>query len=405
MRQDKEFLFIGDYCPPALVGEFIGAGSIPDFAGFNLQDSLIKGFDQNGVNLRVISEPYVSAYPKYKRAIIRDKSFNHHTKEIGRGNDILLGFLNIPIFKMFSKMLRLRKYLRKILKGDKKNVVLYSLHSPHILAVILNRKYINSISVIVTDLPQYMSGNKNLLYALAKSIDRVLINFALKKVDSFVLLSEQMKDYLPIGENPYIVIEGVYNEENSTENSLQKPDSINDKKIILMYSGGINRRYGVYNLVEAFKGIVKLDLELWLCGPVDNSQDFNKVIESDPRIKYFGLLPNNKVREMQISASLLINPRLGSSKFTRFSFPSKTLEYMASGTPTLMAKLPSLPPDYLPHVLIFEEETVEGLRNSIIDFLNIPLAQRKEFGIKAKEFILKNKNPKTQIQKILTLFN
>ena len=53
----------------------------------------------------------------------------------------------------------------------------------------------------------------------------------------------------------------------------------------------------------------------------------------------------------ELKATLLVNPRPTTEEFTIYSFPSKNMEYMASGTPLLTTKLPGMPEEYHQYVL------------------------------------------------------
>ena len=55
--------------------------------------------------------------------------------------------------------------------------------------------------------------------------------------------------------------------------------------------------------------------------------------KKDNRIVFKGMVPNKIVVEDQLKATLLVNPRPSIGEFTRYSFPSKNMEYMVSGTP------------------------------------------------------------------------
>ena len=56
-----------------------------------------------------------------------------------------------------------------------------------------------------------------------------------------------------------------------------------------------------------------------------------------------GCVTNDEIVRLQCEATLLVNPRPSDKEFCKYSFPSKTIEYMASGTPVLMTKLPGVP--------------------------------------------------------------
>ena len=50
----------------------------------------------------------------------------------------------------------------------------------------------------------------------------------------------------------------------------------------------------------------------------------------------------------------------------QYSFPSKTMEYLASGTPSIAYKLEGIPSEYYPFIIFPESNDVESLHNSIL---------------------------------------
>ena len=102
---------------------------------------------------------------------------------------------------------------------------------------------------------------------------------------------------------------------------------------------------------------------------------------------------------------LYVNPVLSSQEFTRFFFPSKTLEYLASGTPTLMAPLKCMPKEYEEHLYYFNDESIEGIAHRIVEICEKPEAELKERGEGASVFIHQYKTPQPQVEKILSFLN
>jgi glycosyltransferase involved in cell wall biosynthesis len=99
---------------------------------------------------------------------------------------------------------------------------------------------------------------------------------------------------------------------------------------------------------------------------------------------------------------LLINPRPTTEEFTKYSFPSKNMEYMASGTPVLTTRLPGMPEDHKPYVYFIDEETPEGVKTALQTVLSQDDQALHQFGAAAKAFILKEKNNISQAAKVLT---
>lgn len=76
---------------------------------------------------------------------------------------------------------------------------------------------------------------------------------------------------------------------------------------------------------------------------------------------------------------------------------------MASGTPVLMSNLPSMPNEYKDYLFLFKDESIEGMSQMIKQIFSLNTDELKKKGNKAKEFILKYKNSKVQVNKILKL--
>ena len=105
----------------------------------------------------------------------------------------------------------------------------------------------------------------------------------------------------------------------------------------------------------------------------------------------------------QSNSDLLINPRPSEEEFTKYSFPSKNMEYMTSGTPLLTTKLVGMPEEYYEYVYLFDDESVEGMSKKIDEVLSLSEETRKKTGLKAREFILKEKNNVIQTRKMIDL--
>ena len=96
-----------------------------------------------------------------------------------------------------------------------------------------------------------------------------------------------------------------------------------------------------------------------------------------------------------------MNPRPSRESFCKYSFPSKTIEYMASGTPVLMTRLPGVPKEYFDYVYAIEEETADGICRSLIEIFGQSEAQRARFGAAARDFVKTNKSCAAQCGRIL----
>ena len=102
--------------------------------------------------------------------------------------------------------------------------------------------------------------------------------------------------------------------------------------------------------------------------------------------------PNAEIVDAQIRSWLMVNPRITNAEYVKYSFPSKTLECMASGTPLLTTRLAGMPKEYYPFVYLFDEESLDGFKRVLNDVFSISAEDLHEKGLRAKDFALNQKN-------------
>jgi len=141
-----------------------------------------------------------------------------------------------------------------------------------------------------------------------------------------------------------------------------------------------------------------------LFGDGDDVQTILKYGKMNPHISYCGVVPSTALKEIEKKAILLVNPRPSTDEYTKYSFPSKTLEYMSSGTATLSTKLKGIPDDYLEYLYWFDDEDEKGMTNKLKEIFNKSDQEIKNFGQKGSEFVYKEKSAISQTKKIIALF-
>ena len=75
---------------------------------------------------------------------------------------------------------------------------------------------------------------------------------------------------------------------------------------------------------------------------------------------------------------------------------------MASGTPTLMCKLPSLPEDYYSYLFFFDDESISGMSSKIKECLDKSEEELYEFGARAALYIAVNKSAEAQARRLVS---
>lgn len=352
---------------------------------------LTQGLALNGASVNVISALPVNRSNSSKKYVSESDdffdgvSFNY------------ISFLNIPVVKhiiifflSFIKVVHFRsRYTDCVVICDVLNISVS-------LGALVASKIVQIPTVaVVTDFPQHLSSRKNSLFV-------ILSNFVIKKCDSYILLTSHMVDALHCASKPYVIIEGLVDiDMTSVGNNLSCKA---DKKICL-YAGAVDRRYGVDTMVWAFIKANIADAELHIYGSGDFSDELISICEIYSNVKYFGIVFNDRVVREQVKATLLINPRPAFEDFTKFSFPSKIMEYLASGTPAVVTKLPGIPSEYHKFLFLFEDESLDTMAKRLQSILRTDAVELHEIGSVAKEFVLVNKNNRVQAKKVIEMIN
>ncbi len=362
------------------------------------QNELLKGFKNNGIEIDVLGLPIIPTYPKseYKSIPkIDDKLESGYTCE-------WVPSINLPIFKQIERKNNVRKIIREWsnkYKDVKKTVIVYSVFAPVFKAIIAEKKNNLFESVaIVTDLPQFMFS-----YTQYRGLKKFIRNIYSKHIekmqgcmDKYIYLTGKMREIVAPNKQ-YLVVEGVVDAKlfDMQVNTEEK------KAFSIMYAGGLNKNFGIENLVEAFDNLETDNAELWLFGAGDAVPTIKEKQKNNSRIKYYGKVERSVVLEKEIQADLLVNVRNPLDEFTKYSFPSKTMEYMLSGTMFMTTKLEGIPDDYFNYVYALDNNSVDCIRKGLEDAMLMNKKERIEFGKRARNYVLNNKNSVIQAKKII----
>ena len=246
---------------------------------------------------------------------------------------------------------------------------------------------------IVTDLPEMLGGRK---------IYIGMADFIIRHCTGYIFLTEAMNSRLNKQGKPYVILEG-----HSDITMKDRMPSREKKRGIrtVFYAGAVGKPYGLPNLVEGFRMADLPDTRLDIYGPGDYVEQLEQIAREDDRIFYGGMLMNSEIVDKEQEAALLVNPRPTHEEFVKYSFPSKTMEYMASGTPVLTTVLPGMPAEYHPYVFLLADETPAGIARKLEEVLALSDEELFQKGCEAREFVLEEKNNVVQAKKILDMLN
>ncbi len=392
-----KILYISSVCSPKVLDYLFETSTIkPNQAVQKFHRLLIEGFAKyfDLVQVEVFTSLPVS--PKgHKKTIWKIKSDKFNGIQFQ-----YIPFINLSILKHITVFsISFLKVLVWIL-GNRKNqkVVLCDILNSSIVwgTFIACKICRQNMAVIVTDLPIPVLNFD--VDSVWKRTTSKISSFILGKYDFYIGLTEQLNEVINPYKKPFLVMEGLV--DNNIVLNREVPDNKDNKKIIL-YAGGIYEEFGVKKLLDAFVLLKGVDFELHIYGYGDLAKEMADYSAIDSRIIYHGLVKNSEIVNRLGMATILINPRPTSHRFTQFSFPSKNLEYMVSGTPLLTTKLPSMPIEYYDYVYLIEDESIEGISRELDKLLCKNDEELRQFGEKARSFVLKYKSNEMQAKRII----
>ncbi len=395
-------LFLGKFYPVNLLNSIKedSRGKV-GFSNHNFEKSIVHGLERQPANLRILTIPGVYSWPHNNRKLFTYAEHysegNAPVKSVGFCNVVGLNKVSMSVSTLFNLSRMYGKF-----DGSEIHVITNAPNVFILKALFLSKKLTRKkidITVIIPDIPSMVTmmhrKDKSVKGWFVDKIDKWTIDL-LGRCDRHVLLTEAMTGFFsrPV---KYIVMEGLIDVDNYPET---RKDNI-DKKIIL-YTGSIHRQFGIMNLVEAFE-MAKMedDVELWICGSGDSASEISERTKSNNRIKFLGLVDSERAREMQQQASVLVNPRTSDFDFTKYSFPSKTLEYMMTGKPVVMNRLPGIPAEYFDYVITPKDESVMSLSVTLEKVMSMTVKEREEIGNAGRLFVMNSKNAEVQMKRVV----
>lgn len=341
----------------------------------------------DGVEVEVLSALPVSA------STVNQKRFEYETEVTETGTRYhYLPFRNGKFSRYLSLIHSVKKYTKKLccdLKSENTYIITDALIP--VLTIpckrIAHKKKIK-IGAIVTDIPSLATKMKNRKESFLKSLFlqtyQRISDIDLRSYDFYVPLTESINDVVNEKNRPYCVVEGFA---DSGDTSISETH-----ENYVMYAGGVYEKYGVKNLVDAFVSLNRTDMSLKIFGDGSYVEELNAVCDEHTNVQYMGCVLPEQVVEYEKKALLLVNPRPTDENFAKYSFPSKTMEYLLSGTAVISTRLPGIPQEYFNVMYAFEDSSYDGILEGLRSVLEIPAEDLVKQGARGHDFVINEKN-------------
>ena len=150
------------------------------------------------------------------------------------------------------------------------------------------------------------------------------------------------------------------------------------------FAGSLSESAGVNFLLDAIPHVTDPAIEFWFSGRGPLEGRLKQQAASDPRIRFFGFVSDDEYSTMLQKAAVLVNPRPSRLLENRYNFPSKLMEYMASGRPILSTATSDVAEHYGSGLIVLEDETPQGLARCLERSVALPAGTRAALGARAR---------------------
>ena len=359
--------------------------------------SLVGALRAGGAEVDLLSSAPVSDYPGNPKLLWGRGRFEENGV-----SGLLMPFVNAIGVKHLSRYVACWFVGGRQLRTTRPDwLLVHGVHSPFLwFAVQAARRSGARSAIVLTDPPGVIRAEDGVLRRRLKAVDIWLVKRALRGSDAVIVLARPLAtDFAP--SRPALVVEGLVSPTVAAQLDAADPArGPAAARAQVVYAGGLHEEYGVRNLVDAVRSMSpRVQLSLFGRGPLEPWLE--QQAEEDARIARPRLVDPGELPAIYAAADVLVQPRQADQDFVKYSFPSKLIEYLASGTPVVSTRLPSIPADYEPYVTWAEGDRPDDIAAAIERVLSWGPTARREASARAAQFIQETRSVGEQGRRIV----
>ena len=366
-------------------------------AGNMFQINLLTSIRDAGIPVSTVISPIpIQSWPCGRPLFVRSTKY---CLEDGTRVDSL-AFVNIPLVKQLmiglAVLRRLLTWGWRSRKCRARVVCTFNLSVPPGVFTLVAARLIGARAVAhLTDIN--IPGEtvpKSPLFRLDYQLQRWLM----PRFDGLVVVSDAIvRDFgLRV---PHIRVEGGVRE-SVFPGIAPRMDSAD---FVIVSAGSLDEPNGFSVLLQAFSKLRGDHYRLRIAGAGPLEAEVRRAAAQDSRIEYCGYLAFEEVLRLYASADVLINLRLTKSVNTKYFFPSKLMDYLASGRPVITTCTGHVEEEFGQFTFLVREETPEALAAAIQDVERLGKDARERKGAMARDYMMANKTWSAQGRRVVRL--
>lgn len=371
-------LLLGFTVPDDLMDVLLKADSTPPIQTHKFAWALARSLKAGFGDVRLFSAAPVQSFPHVRRLVFRKRAFRQDGVD-GR----CMGFVNLIGLKHVTRFLACLAATPRLLREGTDTVFVHGVHTPFLaygwLLSFLGVRFLP----VVTDPPGVVLPTDGRLARALKALDRRIAALFIGRAHGLVTLSPAIAELFP--HRRTLVFPGILNADWLATLARQPAPAERDGPLTVVYAGGLSRAYGVHHLLAAAESLP--DVRFVIFGKGELAGEIGAA--RAPNLTYGGFVDAQALAPHLLGADILINPRPSDQDFARYSFPSKLIEYGATGRAVLTTRIASLPAELKDVFFFIEDESSNGIVEAIRRLASMAPEARLAQAERARAVILR----------------
>jgi glycosyltransferase involved in cell wall biosynthesis len=368
-------IYLGGAVPEYIESQLQQVDLLPHLASQKFSWSVIRALQNSFNAVYNISSCDIRNYPAASKLLFGSRSFFRNGAQ-----GFFIGFINLLVLKHISRMIVLLLLSPFVMiRRRARFLLVHGSHTPFMLIAILTKFFFRvRIAILLTDQHGSEVPSDGRAGRFFRSLDTWLMRFLLYRFDAYICLSPVFVS--KFGLRNVFVVPGILNED--FRKSVLESSAYIETSIFfdIVFAGGVTEENGVDSLIRALQNISDPRVRLFVYGAGPLVGDVVSMEQLDTRIHYGGTLHGDEFTRALLAASLLINPRPVGKEYAQTSFPSKLIEYMATGVPILTTRLIGIPEEIRDCFYFIDGDSEESIAHALINTMNISYSDRLNKG-------------------------
>lgn len=239
--------------------------------------------------------------------------------------------------------------------------------------------------------------------SLLRRLDFRAQRWLIPRLDGLIVVADDIARELAPGK-PFLRIEGGVDRAAVREAPPPPPRRRRDV-FSCLFAGSLEEFNGISLMLAACRRLQGSPVVLEIAGGGSLEAAVREAEDAGLPVKHLGVLSFDELWRRYGAADVLLNVRPTRSLNTRYFFPSKLMEYMASGTPVISTCTGHVEAEFGEFVYLLRDETPEDLAGLILRLATMDPAERRAIGASARRYALANKTWDRQAERLVAFLS